>query len=92
MSSHTYYQHANPDIRQAQADARRKAHLAVSTGRIHWSAEVGLSGGFVIRDRFGLDNRLCLTDAIAMFELYHAGLIATDKWGRVVHTEQKASA
>jgi hypothetical protein len=92
VSSHTYYQHPNPEIRQDQADARRRAHRTVSTGRVHWSHEVGLHGGFVIRDRFGIDQKLSVTDAIAMHELHQAGVITRDKQGHVGLTEQKASA
>lgn len=88
----SYYQHPNLEIRQEQADARRRALRTVSTGRVRWSHEVGLNGGFVIHDCHGTDQKLCLTDAIAMCELHAAGQIAVDKWGRVMHTAQKASA
>jgi hypothetical protein len=87
-----YYEHANPVIRDQQDRARAKALLTVSTGRVRWSGTVGLHGGFVIHDCNGIDQRLCLTDAIAMHELHQAGVITLDRNGRVVHAQQKASA
>jgi len=91
MSSHTYYQHSNPKIRQEQADARRRALTAVSTGRVRWSTEIGLCGGFVTRDRFNIDQKPCLTDAIALHELRAAGHITVIR-GRVRLVAQKVSA
>jgi len=88
----TFYQHPNAEIRNDQERARVHALTAVSTGRVRWSSEIGLHGGFVIRDRFGIDQRLCLTDAIAMHELHAAGLISLDHNGRAIRSEQKASA
>jgi hypothetical protein len=87
-----FYQHPDPNMQKAQKASRTRACTAVSTGRVRWSAEVGLHGGFVIRDLNGIDQKLSVRDAIAIHELHQAGLITRDKHGRVHLTEQKASA
>jgi hypothetical protein len=87
-----FYQHPDPMVREDQERARARALRTVSTGSVRWNHKVGLNGGFVVRDRLGIDRRLGLTDAIAMHELLAAGVITRIQQGRVVLAEQKVSA
>jgi hypothetical protein len=86
-----FYEHPDPTVREDQERARTRALRTVSTGSVRWNHKVGLHGGFVIRNRFGYDQRLGLADAIAMHELLAAGVITRGKQGRVALAEQKAS-
>lgn len=88
----TFYQHPSTEIREDQERARSRAHETVAAGRVRWSSEIGLSGGFVVRGRFGRYEKPRLADAIALHELHAAGLIVLDKLGRAVLAAQKVSA
>ncbi len=92
MRNEVFYLHPNEEIRQAQAEARDRAHGAVADGRVRWSGDIGPCGGFVVHSLTGHYKKPSLAEAIALHELRAAKVITVDKRGRAVLAAQKVSA